>query len=138
MSSGADYNNNGDVQNFPGPAYTGPMDGAPGTTLIGRRGPVTYFRGTGNLTASRIFQFDTIANQGWADGDLVKVSLPSHTGGGFTVTVEDLAANGGTVLSTWPALLSNGGMYQYRVTSAPGVVPVTGAFQAVNPGNSIT
>lgn len=120
-----DVNNNSDQDNSDGLSYQAASDGAPGTTTIVRQGPVTHFEGTGNLTASRVWTFGTILAQKWKEGDIVFLSLPAHTGGGFTVTVQNIA---GGVLSTWAALLSNGGMYIFRGTD----------FRAMLPGVSTT
>lgn len=119
-----DFNVNNEMNNQPNP-YTGPLDGASGPTTIHRRGPVTYWRGTGNLTASRIIAPGTIVAEGWTLGDVVYISAPAHTGGGFTLTLENLAAG---VLATWPALISNGAMLYFNGTD----------FEAITPGNSTT
>ena len=115
-----DLNNNADPNNSPGPGYVLPADG---NILIARKGPVTRLRTTGNLTASHAWQFDSVADQGWTSGDIVFLSLPAHTGAGFTVTVEGLAAVSSLVLATWAALLANGGMFIFNGTDFEGVLP---------------
>ena len=120
-----DPNNNDDPNNNPGPPYTGAADGAPGNTTIHRQAPVTYYNGTGNLTASRVWKFGAVATEGWTLGDLVILSLPTHTGGGFTVTVQNIAT---TVLATWGALLANGGLFYFNGTD----------FEVAIPGQSTT
>lgn len=117
-----DVNNNSDPANSPGSAYTAVADSA---TTIQRKGPITYFSATGNLTASRVWIFGSVAAQGWTIGDVVFLNLPTHTGGGFTVTVQNIAT---TVLATWAALLANGGIFYFNGTD----------FQAMNPGQSTT
>ena len=115
-----DPNNNDDQNNSPGPAYNGPADGAPGTTTILRQGPITKFVGTGNLTASRVWQFGTVLSQGWTRGDLVYLSVPRHTGTGFSVTVNDV---GGTPLVTWAALVANGGAFWFNGVAFEPMIP---------------
>ena len=117
----ADFNNNSDPQNFSSP-YSAVADAA---TTIHRKGPVTRFLGTGNLTASRVWTFGAVATEGWTLGDLVILSLPTHTGGGFTVTVQNIAT---TVLATWGALLANGGLFYFNGTD----------FEVAIPGQSTT
>lgn len=107
-------------QASPGPDYTGPIDGAPGATTLHRKGVVTWFRGTGNLTASRVFTPGTIVAEGWLEGDILFVSVPTHTGGGFTVTVNSIAA---AALATWAALLASGGMFVFHGTDFVAVIP---------------
>jgi len=105
-------NNNADPNNNPGPGYV-PAPATTGTSLIGRRGPITHFRGPSALTGSVVYQFDTILNQGWTVGDLVFVAVPTHTGGGFTTTVNSIAA---AALATYAALLANGGLFLFTGT----------------------
>ena len=120
-----DFNNNSDQDNSPGLNYTSAMDGAPGATVLVRKGPITRWVGSGNLTASRVITFDTVANQKWKVGDQVWISVPTHTGGGFTLTVENIAAS---ALATYAALLANGGMFYFNGTD----------FEVGIPGNSTT
>lgn len=137
------YNNSVD-QNPPnqasvGPNYTAPMDGAPGNTIVHRKGIVTRLDLTGNLTASRTLQFatpNTVAGTDiWLPGDTVFVQVPAHTGAGFTLTVLDIAGN---TIAVWPELSANGGMFVYGASTAAGMAgpepPVD--FGAILPGNS--
>ena len=75
---------------------------------------------TGNLTASRVVTFGSVASQAWQPGDTVFIELPTHTGGGDTVTVENIAT---TVLCTWPALLANGGMFVFDGVDFHATIP---------------
>jgi len=104
-------------QPSPGADYTAAADSAP---TIHRKGNTTLLQLTGNLTASRVAQFGTIANEGWLNGDVVFVSIPTHTGGGFTMSVHSIA---GTVLTTWAALLAAGGMFVFDGTDFVAALP---------------
>lgn len=123
--NGYDFNNNSNPDNNPGPAYTGLSDNGAANTKIQRKGPVTFYTGTGNLAASRVWAPDSIANQGWKPGDIIKAAAASHTGAGFTITIQNIA---GGVLATWPAVLAN----------ACELVFTGSDFVAVNPGQSTT
>jgi hypothetical protein len=134
MNANSNVDVNPPNQAYVGPEYFAPMDGAPGNTTIHRKGIVTVIKLTGNLTASRILTFGTIAAEGWLPGDEVYIAVPTHTGTGFTLSVESI---NGDELATWAALLANGGHFVFGATSYN--VPVgTGDFTAVNPGNSTT
>ena len=115
-----DPNNNDDPNNNPGPPYTGAADGAPGNTTIHRQAPVTYYNGTGNLTASRVWKFGAVATEGWTLGDLVCLSIPEHTGTGFNITVETIAA---ATLAVWGPLAANGGAFWFNGTDFQAVIP---------------
>ena len=112
--------NNSDDQNLmpnqasPGPLYSVPADS---NTTIHRKGVVTKLDLTGGLTSSRILQFGSKSSEGWLPGDIVFVSVPSHTGGGFTITIENIA---GTILSYWQELAANGGMFVFDGGAYPG------------------
>jgi hypothetical protein len=120
-----------------GPNYTAQMDGAPGNTLVHRKGVITRLDLTGNLTASRTLQFaaPNIATGAdvWLPGDTVFIQVPTHTGSGFTITVLNLA---GDAIASWPALVANGGMFVYGASTVAGPTgpdaPVD--FGAILPG----
>jgi hypothetical protein len=121
------FNNNVDQpgspnQASPGPNYTTPADAA---IVVTRKGVVTRLALTGNLTASRIVTFGSVLAQGWLPGDIVFIHVATHTGGGFTLTIENIAA---ATLATWAALLANGGMFVFDGTD----------FVACLPGSSTT
>ena len=124
---GLQFNNNVDQpgtpnQASPGLDYTAAMDSA-GT--IHRKGVVTRLELTGNLSGSRVWTPGTVAAEGWLPGDIVFVHGTTHTGGGFTVTIDSIAA---ATLATYAALLAFGCMLVFDGTD----------FKAVLPGNSTT
>lgn len=118
-----DPNNNSDINNDPGPPYTAASDGVPGDTVIRRKGALTRFYGTGPLTASRVWKFGPLASEFWVEGDFVLLSLAAHTGAGFTVTVETIAS---APLTTWGALIANGGLFWFNGTDFEPAIPGTG------------
>jgi len=133
MGSGADFNNNSEINNS-SDAYNAPADGAPGTTTIHRRGPVTRIYLTGNLTASRGSTFGSIATEGWTLGDLVYISFPVHTGAGFTFSVNNIAT---TPLTTWAALVANGGLFYFDGTDFEAVIPGADSGPSGGASNSL-
>lgn len=124
---GLQFNSNVDQPGPPNQASPGPNNttAADAAIVVQRKGVVTRLDCTGNLTASRIYTFGSILSQGWLAGDIVFIGLPTHTGGGFTVTIQNIA---GTTLCTWAALLANGGMFVFNGTD----------FLATLPGQSTT
>jgi hypothetical protein len=112
--SGLNFNSNVDQpgmpnQSSPGANYS-PADAA--SIVLSRKGVVTRAALPAALGASRIVTFQPVANPlgGWLAGDIVFIHIPVHTGGGFTVTIENIAAG---TLATWAALLQNGGMFVF-------------------------
>jgi hypothetical protein len=129
------FNNNVDASLMPNQASVGQnyqpaADGAPGNTVIHRKGVITRVDLQGNLTASRTFTFGSQAAEGWLPGDVVFVQFPTHTGNGFTMTGYDIA---GSKLCTWAPLLANGGMFVFGASTLR-----ANDFAAVLPGTSTT
>lgn len=134
---GLNYNSSVD-QNPPNQAYVGPRNTAvipPGgtiTTLIARKGITTRLEilSRGAQTANQVLQFDTVANQGWLNGDTVFIMAPATTGGAGLTIIEDIAGN---ILCTWDANDPNGGMFVFGAS----VIAAGGLdFGAVIPGSS--
>jgi hypothetical protein len=162
--------NNAVDQGTPNQAYVGPNyvnHATGGAVIIHRKGVVTQLvldlgitpgsppatpAQTSNLTLSFGVPNLVTSVDVWLPGDIVYISIVTRTGA-FTTTVTNF---GNAVLSTWAALLANGGAYVFQgqdvaqlaatppsgapnnQTSAANVAAGTGDFIALNPGVSTT
>jgi hypothetical protein len=88
---------------------------ATGTTMVVRKGPNTYIQAPAALTGSIVLQPVPVAalGGGWLLGDIIWFSAPTHTGGGFTATVNTIAA---AEILAYAALLSFGGAIIFNGT----------------------